>query len=61
MNVKIYMYMYKCNVYDNFNKRIKFYSKLFLYMYYLIFKYGVGGWYLVINYYENLIFKNCKN
>lgn len=43
MNVKIYMYMYKCNVYDNSNKRIKFHSKLFLYMYYLISKYGVGG------------------
>lgn len=41
MNVKIYMY--KCNVYDNSNKRIKFHSKLFLYMYYLISKYGVGG------------------
>lgn len=27
MDVKIYMY--KCNVYDNFNKRIKFYSKWF--------------------------------
>lgn len=37
------MYMYKCNVYDNSNKRIKFHSKLFLYMYYLISKYVVQG------------------
>lgn len=44
MNVKIYMYMYKCNVYDNSNKRIKFNLNDFLYMYYLISKYGVGGW-----------------
>lgn len=56
------MYMYKCNGYDNSNKRIKFHSKLFLYMYYLISKYSVGGGGgHLANYYENSIPKNCKN
>lgn len=61
MDVKIYMY--KCNVNDNSNKRIKFHSKWFLYMYYLISKYAVvgGGVHLATNYYENSIPKIRKN
>lgn len=43
-------------------KELNFIVNDFLYMYYLISKYGVGGgWHLATNYYENSIPKNCKN
>lgn len=44
-------------------KELNFIVNSFLYMYYLISKYGVGGGggHLATNYYENSIPKNCKN
>lgn len=42
-------------------KELNFIVNDFLYMYYLISKYVVGGVHLATNYYENSIPKICKN